>query len=109
MNPPEVVSTTPLRVRTVAPRSLHLPLKGGYFDQIKAGTKSEEYRLCTPFWGKRLTGRSYDTITLTKSYPARDDAERRLVLPWRGFAIKVITHPHFGPAPVSVFAIRVTP
>ncbi|MDR6453939.1 ASCH domain-containing protein [Variovorax paradoxus] len=109
MNPPEVVSTTPLRVHAVAPRTLHLPLKGEYFDQIKAGTKPEEYRLCTPFWGKRLMGRNYDTITLTRGYPSRDDTARRLVLPWRGFAIKVITHPHFGPAPVSVFAIRVTP
>jgi hypothetical protein len=108
MAPPEVVMTTPLRVHTVASRTLHLPLKGEYFDQIKAGTKAEEYRLCTLFWNKRLMGRSYDTITLTKGYPSRDDLERRLVLPWRGFAIKLITHPHFGPAPVSVFAIRVT-
>lgn len=25
--------------------TLHLPLKGEYFDQIKAGTKPEEFRL----------------------------------------------------------------
>jgi hypothetical protein len=87
--------------------NITLPLKGEYFDAIKAGTKTEEYRLCTPYWGKRLMGRRYGTVTLTKGYPARDDAERRLVLPWRGFAIKVITHPHFGGEPVSVFAIDV--
>lgn len=109
MAPPEVVSTVPLRVHPVEPRTLHLPLKGEYFDAIKAGTKPEEFRLCTTYWGKRLMGRSYDTITLTRGYPARQDVERRLVLPWRGFAIKVITHPHFGSAPVSVFAIRVAP
>jgi hypothetical protein len=89
--------------------TLTLPLKAEYFDAIKAGTKPEEFRLCTPFWEKRLMGRSYDTVTLTKGYPSHHDAARRLVLPWRGFAVKVITHPHFGPAPVSVFAIRVAP
>ena len=87
--------------------NITLPLKGEYFDAIKAGTKAEEYRLCNLYWGMRLLGRSYDTITLTKGYPSRHDTERRLVLPWRGFAIKVITHPHFGNEPVSVFAIDV--
>lgn len=89
--------------------TLTLPLKGEYFDQIKAGTKPEEFRLCTAYWAKRLLERSYDTVTLTKGYPASDDHERRMVLPWRGYAIKVIEHPHFGDKPVSVFAIRVAP
>lgn len=88
---------------------LTLPLNGVYFDQIKAGTKVEEFRLRTPFWTKRLAGRSYDRIVLTRGYPARDDYERRLFLPWRGLRETTITHPHFGPDPVEVFAIRVTP
>ncbi len=87
--------------------TLTLPLKGVYFDEIRAGTKTEEYRLCTPYWGKRLLERSYGSIVLTKGYPARDDHARRLVLPWRGYTIKVIEHPHFGDKPVSVFAIIV--
>jgi len=86
---------------------LVLPLKGEYFDAIKAGTKTEEFRLCTPYWEKRIDGRSYDRLVLTRGYPARDDLSRRLVLPWQGYAKKVITHPHFGPKPVSVFAINV--
>lgn len=88
---------------------LHLALKGEYFDAIKAGTKTEEYRLCTPYWQRRLysTFGSYDRIILTRGYPRRDDAERRLVLPWRGYTIKTITHPHFGPDPVTVYAIDV--
>lgn len=89
--------------------TLTLPLKGIYFDEIRAGTKVEEFRLCTPYWGKRLLERSYETVTLTKGYPAAGDSERRLVLPWRGYAIKVIQHPHFGDEAVSVFAIRVAP
>lgn len=88
---------------------LVLPLKGIYFDQIKAGTKTEEYRLCTPYWQKRLASPFglYDRIVLTRGYPKRDDHERRLVRPWQGYSIKSITHPHFGPEPVTVYAITV--
>lgn len=87
--------------------TLVLPLKGIYFGQIKSGVKRWEYRLWTPYWRKRLEGRTYDAVTLTKGYPARDDAERRLTRPWQGFKVEIITHPHFGPDPVMVFAIRV--
>ena len=88
---------------------LHLALKGEYFDAIKAGTKTEEYRLCTPYWRRRLKNRTYISVVLTRGYPPRDDETRRLVLPWRGYTIKTITHPHFGHDPVQVYAIRVAP
>lgn len=87
---------------------LHIPLKGEYFDAIKAGSKPLEYRETTPYWRKRLVGRSYENVVLTRGYPKRDDAERRLVLPFRGFTEITITHPHFGAEPVQVFAIDVT-
>ncbi|MGE8691006.1 hypothetical protein ACXIUT_14290 [Achromobacter denitrificans] len=32
-------------------------------------------------------------------------ADLHLVLPWRGYTIKTIVHPHFGAAPVRVYAI----
>ncbi len=89
-------------------RTLTLPLKGVYFDQIKAGTKPREYRMATPFWVKRLQGRRYDRIVLTRGYPARDDAERRLVLPWAGYRMEMLQHEHFGPEPVHVFSIDVS-
>lgn len=88
-------------------RTLHLTLKGEYFNAIKAGTKTEEYRLVKPHWRKRLEGRTYDRIELAWGYPAKDDQSRRLVRAWRGFTVKTITHPHFGPDPVEVFAINV--
>ena len=87
------------------PDTLHLPLKSEYFDQIKSGSKGEEYRLATPFWSKRLSGRTYEWIRITKGYPKRGDLERTLVLPWQGCELKTITHPHFGPEPVEVFAV----
>ena len=86
---------------------LILPLKGIYFDQIKTGEKTEEYRLVTPFWSKRLEGRNYDNVILTRGYPKRTDSERRLVLPWQGYTRKTITHPFFGDKPVDVYAIKV--
>jgi hypothetical protein len=88
--------------------NLTLPLKREYFDAIRDGTKTEEYRLCTPFWRKRIEGRHYAALVLTLGYPDRSNISRRIVLPWRGYAIKTITHPHFGPVPVEVFAIRLT-
>ena len=95
---------------------LQLALKAEYFDAIRAGTKPEEYRvtnaywtkrLCKPWCGEHLIHREFDGIVLTKGYPKRGDPDRTLELPWRGFTRKVITHPHFGPDPVEVFAIRV--
>jgi hypothetical protein len=89
-------------------RILHIPLKAVYFDAIVAGTKGEEYRLTTPYWRKRLEGRSYTRLLLTKGYPRKGDEARLLSLPWRGYTVKTITHEHFGPEPVEVFAIIVS-
>lgn len=86
---------------------LILPLKAEYFRAIQDGSKSEEFRLCTTYWRKRLEGRQFGRVVLTLGYPARDDAARRLVREWRGYRVTTITHPHFGPAPVQVFAIDV--
>lgn len=86
---------------------LILPVKGEYFDQIKAGTKGDEFRLQNGYWRKRLEGRHYDRVIITRGYPRRDDSERRLVFPWRGYTKRTITHPHFGADPVEVYAIKV--
>lgn len=92
----------------MADRVLIIPVKGIYFDQIKAGIKPREYRLMTDYWRKRLEGRAYDRIVLTRGYPPANDLARRLTLPWRGYEVQTITHPHFGPDPVQVFAIDVS-
>lgn len=86
---------------------LILPLRGEYFDAIAAGTKPEEFRLANDYWRKRLVGRAYDRIVLTRGYPKRDDHARRIIRPWRGYITRTITHPHFGSEPVEVFAIDV--
>lgn len=89
-------------------RALTIPVKGIYFDQIKAGTKLEEYRLVTDYWRARLFGKEYDVVVLTRGYPHKDAADRRLRRKFEGWQIKTITHPHFGSKPVEVFAIDVS-
>ena len=88
--------------------TLTLALNGEYFDAIRDGTKREEYRLVNDYWKKRLVGRRYTEIVLTRGYPRADDDSRRLRLPWLGYRILTITHKHFGNQPVEVFAIDVT-
>nr|WP_315471713.1 ASCH domain-containing protein [uncultured Rhodoferax sp.] len=88
--------------------TLRLSLIGEYFHQIKAGAKLEEYRLCTPYWAKRLVGRSYDQIEIAWGYPKANDKERRILRKWTGYTIKTMQHKHFGPEPVTVFAIDVS-
>jgi hypothetical protein len=93
-------------VKTVS-RDLVLHVKRIYFEQIRDGSKPEEFRLCSLYWKKRLEGRSYDRVIVALGYPQMDDSERILTRPWKGFMQRRITHPHFGDMPVDVFAIDV--
>lgn len=89
--------------------TLHIPVAGKYFDQILAGTKLEEYRLCTPHWKARLIDRDYERVVLTRGYPkgGGEEGKTRLTVPWQGYEVRTIVHPHFGAEPVNVFAIKV--
>lgn len=87
---------------------LVLPLKSEYFDAIQGGSKPEEFRLRTAYWRKRLEGRTFDAVELTKGYPRADDTERRMLRKWAGCRVTTITHPHFGSQPVEVYAIDVS-
>ncbi len=88
-------------------RRLHLHLKREYFAAIKAGTKGEEFRAFTNFWARQLRNAPFAGIVIYDGYPKGDDPERVIERPWRGYCDKVITHPHFGPNPTRVYAIRV--
>lgn len=87
---------------------LNLALKSEYFDAIRDGSKTEEFRLVTPYWRRRLEGRWFAEVHLTKGYPKREDRERHLSRQWKGYRRTTITHPHFGPNPVEVYAIDVS-
>lgn len=87
--------------------NIQLAVKGEYFDAMIRGEKTEEYRLVNDYWKKRLVNREYGRLIITKGYPKRDDSIRKIDVPYDGYEIKTITHPHFGPDPVEVFAIKV--
>lgn len=86
---------------------LHLHVKTVYFNAIKSGEKVTENRLANAYWTKRLGGRSFDGVVIYNAY--KPGAENRLEFPWRGFGLRTITHPHFGPEPVVVYAIHLAP
>ena len=88
-------------------RVLRLPVTAQYFYEIKAETKPFEFRLDTPYWQVRILGKSFDEVHITLGYPKAGDHSRILIRPWRGYEQQTITHPHFGPEPVDVIAIRV--
>lgn len=89
---------------------LHLHVRSEYFAQIKAGKKREEYRLHKAVWVSRLVefpsgkAREFDGIVIYNAY--RPGSDNRIEFPWRGWTLKGITHPHFGPDEVTVFAIK---
>lgn len=85
---------------------LTLNLKREYFEQIKSGIKTEEYRLCTPYWNKRLENKNFDKVIIKLGYPKKEDKEKELIFPYRGYKVKTIVHPHFGNNPVKVYAIK---
>lgn len=84
---------------------LHLRLKTCYFNEIRAGVKQFEFRLRNDYWTKRLTGKKYNRVIFHDAYK-KSSPETMIIEPYRGYACHVITHPHFGPDPVQVFAIR---
>jgi len=88
-------------------KPLILPLKRRWFDEIRQGIKAEELRVYNDYWRKRLEGREYSHIELTLGYPPRHDTSRRIFKPWLGYEIKTVTHPHFGPEPIKVYAIKI--
>ena len=89
-------------------KNLVLAVKAEYFHAINDGSKVFEYRLCNAYWAKRLHDCEYGQVIITLGYPKADDLSRRIVRPYRGYHCKTITHPHFGKAPVDVYAIHLT-
>jgi ASC-1-like (ASCH) protein len=86
---------------------LILHLKDRYFEEIKAGTKTEEYRLPKDYWRKRLEGKTFERVVVIKRYPSKLEmsSENVMYFPWNGVEKKIINHPEFGDRLVEVYAI----
>jgi hypothetical protein len=50
---------------------LDLVLKGEWFKMIASEEKKEEYREITPYWDRRLDGRSYDVVRFRWGYETK--------------------------------------
>lgn len=92
-------------IRLRAMSDLRLAVKRQWFEDIRSGIKTEEYRLATTYWAKRLVCRQYDYVIITLGYPAANDFGRIMTFDWNGCTVRKITHPHFGLHEVKVFAI----
>ena len=86
-------------------RTLYLSVKKKYFDQIKANTKKEEFRVIKPYWIKRLQGVDYDFIEIMCGYPKKGDTSKRINRPYKGYVKKIVEHPEWNNKPTPVFAI----
>jgi len=94
--------------------ALILHVKKEYFDQIKLGEKTEEYRQIKPYWIRLLSGLPgesiyYDFVMVLLGYPPKYEKEKRIVFRYDGYTIKTIKHKEFGDLPVQVYAIRLIP
>ncbi|WP_417744770.1 hypothetical protein [Rosistilla oblonga] len=96
------------RLLTGKKRILTIRLKGKWWDQIDSGEKTEELRLQTDYWRKRLIGREYDEIHLWHGYPPKTDTSKLLCRRWNGVTACTETHEEFGEDPVALFAIDVS-
>lgn len=82
---------------------LHLNVKKKYFDQIKAGTKTEEYREYKKYWQKRLFDKEFDYIIFKNGYQKNAPVIKKKYLETK---IALIRHEHFDNKPKTVFIIR---
>jgi len=89
-------------------KTLTLHIKRKWFEQIRDGIKTVEFRRCSNYWTKRLDGLEYDVIHLYCGYPKRGDVSRLLARKWNGCVKTKIQHPEFGNYQVDVYAIDVS-
>lgn len=82
---------------------LFMTIKRQYFDEIKAGTKTEEYRLVKPHWVNKLVGKEYTHIIFQNGYSRNAP---RIEAEYLGYEVKNIKHEFFGNEDVSVFALK---
>lgn len=87
-------------------KTLMLPVRRKWFELIKSGNKTSEYRRMTPYWSARLDSKQFDKVAVTLGYPPKEDSSRRLEFPWNGITTKIVACEEFGAEPLRVFAIR---
>lgn len=88
---------------------LQLALRRKWFEAIRDGSKLEEYRLASPYWKRRLEGKTFDKVVLTLGYPPREDLSRRIESPWLGVSRRIVQSEEWDNEPRDVFVIPLRP
>jgi hypothetical protein len=88
--------------------NLILHIKKKWFDQIRYGIKTEEYRELKPYWISRIIRKAAELrgIVIICGYPSENTVDNTMNLPWKGYEIKTILNEEFGDQPTKVIAIR---
>jgi len=86
--------------------NLFLHVRKEYFDLIKSGKKTREYRKANDYWLKRLGSGNIERVIICEGYPKKGDTDRILEFPWRGYTLTSVLHKEFGPDPIFSFAIK---
>lgn len=92
--------------KTLTGDILHLHLKFEYFDAIADGIKTKEYRNAEK-WKHKLDAKNYTGIRLYRGFQ-KASKDTVINLPYKGYELKTITHPHFDNVPTVVCAIDVS-
>ena len=85
-------------------KKLFLNIKKTYFEQIRNGTKTEEYRLYKPYWIKKILNRDYTHLIFRNGY-SRNAPE--IQVEYLGYEIKKLTREFFGNEEVTVFVLKI--
>lgn len=81
---------------------LFIILKGEYFHQIAAGTKTEEYRITSEYWAKKIIDHHYSHIIFQLGYSA---TAPRMIIEYLGYEKKNISSVVYN-GQVEVFALK---
>jgi hypothetical protein len=84
-------------------KKLFLVIKKKYFEEILAGTKTEEYREVKPYWTAKLEGRQYDVVEFQAGYRADSP---KFTIEFKGCEVRTMRHEFFGDRAVDVYAIK---
>lgn len=84
---------------------LVLRVQRRWFEEMRAGLKTEEHVAVTPHWLGRLTGQRFERLVIELAYPKQHDSVRRLVFPYRGYVVKTVDRPS-GKQSVFAFALQ---
>lgn len=83
---------------------LHLHVKAEYWDAVKRGEKTEEYRSIKPYW-ENILSKKYHLIYYYKGYPKKKDKNSLIIFKYNGYHKRRINHKILGPTPVMAFVI----